>query len=67
MKARVSERPYLFQQVKQVSGIVSLHHVLSDMPLQHDFVFLLAEKCKGSCRADVQEQAADSRLKGAVC
>lgn len=68
IKARVRERPYLFEQLKQVSDIVKLrrlHHIVHG--IQHNFEFLLAEKCKSSCRADIQEHADESRLEGAIC
>lgn len=67
MKARVSERPYLFEQVKQVSDKkpFTLHHIVNYTLLQyHHF---LAEKCKGPCRADVQEPAEESWVEGAIC
>lgn len=69
MKARVSERPYLFEQVKQVSyKLRRSHHVVNDVPLKHNFDFLLlTEKCEGSRRADIQEHAEDSWFKGAIC
>jgi len=74
MKARVGERPFLFEQVKQVSDIVSgedyitLERTFPRPPSLHHFdFFLMAENGKGSSRADIQEQAEESRLKGAVC
>lgn len=66
MRERVREQPYMFEQVKQVSGPTEwLFHCESDKFL-HSHVFVSVEKRTGSGWADVQEQTEEIRNNGAL-
>lgn len=61
MRDRVRERPYLFEQVKQVIGSVVASLSKWRVPRELMFFFSSAETREGSGRAGVQEQTEEKR------